>query len=220
MRKATLVSVLGVCLVVGQLAAAGPAVADPGLVVQDLTTSLTANDLAQTIVGSGSASRTSPSRVQTWPRASSPEEARARARSSVPIGRRPQHRRAEGRRPERAHHRPERPAATATWTGSSRRDSRPGCVVLTFDFTPDASEISSNTSSLGRVQRVRRAGFNDVFGFFVNGQNCAMVDSSPCRSTRSIRTPTQPVPQQRHRQWRGSIPRWTDSPRCSSAPRK
>ena len=53
MRKATLASVLGVCLVVGQLAAAGPAVADPGLVVQDLTTSLTANDLAQTIVGSG-----------------------------------------------------------------------------------------------------------------------------------------------------------------------
>ena len=53
MRKAALVSVLGVCLGVGQLAAAKPAVADPGLVVQDLTTSLTANDLAQTIVGSG-----------------------------------------------------------------------------------------------------------------------------------------------------------------------
>ena len=46
---------------------------------------------------------------------------------------------------------------------------RPGCV----------ERLVQVRVLLGRVQRVRRASFNDVFGFFVNGTNCATVGGQP-----------------------------------------
>src|SRR6476661_564520 len=185
MRKATLVSVLGVCLVVGQLAAAGPAVADPGLVVQDLTTSLTANDLAQTIVGSG----VSVSNVAfTGADVAAGEFSGGGTGSSAIIGFDQGVVLSTGAAGSVVG--PNTSDTITTENGTAGDGDLDGLLppeqstqdasVLTFDFTPNASEISLDYFfASDEYNEFVGQGFNDVFGFFVNGQNCATVDSSP-----------------------------------------
>ena len=185
MRKATLVSVLGSCLVVGQLAAAGPAVADPGLVVQDLTTSLTANDLAQTIVGSG----VSVSNVAfTGANVAAGEFSGGGTGSSAIIGFDQGVVLSTGATGSVVG--PNTSDTITTENGTAGDGDLDGLLppeqstqdasVLTFDFTPNASEISLDyVFASDEYNEFVGQGFNDVFGFFVNGQNCATVDSSP-----------------------------------------
>ena len=185
MRKATLVSVLGVCLVVGQLAAAGPAVADPGLVVQDLTTSLTANDLAQAIVGSG----VSVSNVAfTGADVAAGEFSGGGTGSSAIIGFDQGVVLSTGAAGSVVG--PNMSDTITAENGTAGDGDLDGLLppeqstqdasVLTFDFTPDASEISLDyVFASDEYNEFVGQGFNDVFGFLVNGQNCAMVDSSP-----------------------------------------
>jgi len=185
MKKATLVSVLGVCLVIGQIAASAPAEADPGLVVQDLTTSLTANDLAQAIVGSGVSVSNA---AFTGADVAAGEFSGGGAGSSSIIGFDQGVVLSTGAAGSVVGPNSSDGITTANGTagdadldlllpeGQSTQDAS----VLTFSFTPDASEISLDyVFSSDEYNEFVGQGFNDVFGFFVNGQNCATVDSSP-----------------------------------------
>jgi hypothetical protein len=185
MRKATLVSVLGVCLLVGQLAAAGPAEAAPGLIVQDLTTSLSATDLAQAIVGSGVSVSNA---AFTGADVAAGTFSGGGTGSSAIIGFDQGVVLSTGAVGSVVG--PNTSNIITTQNGTAGdvdldgllppEQSTEDASVLTFDFTPDASEISLEyVFASDEYNEFVGQGFNDVFGFFVNGQNCAMVDSSP-----------------------------------------
>ncbi len=62
-----------------------------------------------------------------------------------------------------------------TLTGSSTQDA----AVLQFDFVPQQSTVQfSYVFSSEEYSDYANTGFNDVFGFFVNNQNCALVPST------------------------------------------
>jgi hypothetical protein len=61
-------------------------------------------------------------------------------------------------------------------SGQSSQDA----AVLTFDFMADASSVSFQyVFSSEEYNEYVGSNFNDVFGFFVNGTNCATVDGAP-----------------------------------------
>lgn len=68
-------------------------------------------------------------------------------------------------------------AILATGTGS--KTSHDACV-MEFDFIPQKSVVSfSYVFGSDEYNEYVNTSFNDVFGFFVNGQNCAIINDYP-----------------------------------------
>lgn len=64
-------------------------------------------------------------------------------------------------------------------TGTGDKTSYDACVVE-FDFFPQASVVSFNyVFGSEEYNEYVNSQFNDVFGFFVNGQNCATINEDP-----------------------------------------
>ena len=67
-------------------------------------------------------------------------------------------------------------ADLTTLVGASTFDA----AVLEFDFVPTTSQVQFNyVFSSEEYNEFVNLGFNDVFGFFVNGTNCALVGEPP-----------------------------------------
>lgn len=70
-------------------------------------------------------------------------------------------------------------------SGDSQLDQLAGATtedaaVLSFDFVPDGDEVFFNfVFSSEEYNEYVNSKFNDVFAFYVNGTNCALVDGAP-----------------------------------------
>lgn len=80
-------------------------------------------------------------------------------------------------------------ADLTTLAGVGTRDA----TILEFDFVPDASQVSF-TYVFGSEEYLEfvNSGVNDVFGFFVNGTNCALVEGDPV-SIDTVNTSSNPA---------------------------
>lgn len=80
-------------------------------------------------------------------------------------------------------------SALTTLAGTVTSDA----AVLEFDFTPSTSQVQfSYVFSSEEYNEFVSLGFNDAFGFFVNGTNCALVAGSSPVSVDTINLSSNP----------------------------